>query len=119
MPDFTLDDLEQARKDLQHWDDRWANDSSNNPDKHEGRRREARARVRMIEIALKQIGKLPLTDTEKLEVKLDKLFPNAQSREIVSYGSIRYQRQFSPLEHSRSGKSVTVWEKTWHRIDPA
>jgi len=73
-------------------------------------------RVREIESPLKESGALPKTEHEKLESELDRLFPNARSKEIVEHEGRRYQRRFTPLERSRSRKSVTAWGKSWDKV---
>src|SRR3954462_3865377 len=111
MPEYTLTDLEKARETLAQWQERWANSSSNNPDKHEGHIREARRRVREIEEALKAGGQIPLTEQEQREARLDAAFPDAKSKQVVEFEGKKYQRIYFPIERSRSRKSVTEWGK--------
>ena len=113
---YTLDDLERAKEELRQWDDRFANDSSNNPNKYESQRRAAREKVRVITDSLKASGTIALTDKEKLERELDSKFPSSQSNDVVEHDGIKYRRKFFPLERSRSRKSVTVWGKTWEKL---
>jgi len=113
---YSLDDLEKAKVELQKWDDSFANDSSNNPNKHESQRKSARAKVRLITEALKTSGLIKLSTKEQTEKELDAAFPNARSNEIVDLNGVKYQRKFFPLEKSRSRKSVTVWGKTWEKL---
>ena len=116
MTTFTLADLEQAKAELASWSRRFDDYSGNNPDKYQADIRSARGRVREIETALKEAGLIPKTEHEVLESTLDRLFPNARSKEIVEYEGQKYQRHFTPLERSRSRKSVTVWGKSWAKV---
>jgi hypothetical protein len=116
MTNLSLADLEQAKSDLAAWNKRFDDYTGNNPDKYHADIRSARERVREIESALKEAGVLPKTKHEKLESILDRMFPNARSKEIVEYEGNRYQRRFTPLERSRSKKSVTAWDKSWAKV---
>ena len=117
MTDFTIEDLEQARQQLRQWEDRWAYSSANNPNKYRGPINAARSSVRIIEAELKRTGLLPRTPQEIIENVLDKRFPYARSREIVEYEGKKYQRTFTPLQFSRSRKTVTVWGKNWKLVE--
>lgn len=116
MTIFTPAELEQAKADLAVWNKRFDEYTGNNPDKYQADIRSARERVREIESALKEAGVLPKTEHEKLESTLDRMFPNARSKEMVEYEGQRYQRRFTPLEQSRSRKSVTAWGKSWTKV---
>ncbi|MER9232909.1 hypothetical protein NKI56_12515 [Mesorhizobium sp. M0622] len=116
MTNYTLADLEQAEAELAAWNRRFDDYSGNNPDKYQADIKSARARVREIEFALKADGAIPKSEHETLETMLDRIFPNARSKEIVEYEGQKYQRRFTPLERSRSRKSVTSWDKSWVKI---
>lgn len=116
MTNYTLADLEQAEAELAAWNRRFDDYSGNNPDKYQADIKSARARVREIEFALKADGAIPKSEHETLETMLDRIFPNARSKEIVEYEGRKYQRRFTPLERSRSRKSVTSWDKSWVKI---
>ena len=109
----TVQDLEQAQQDVASWDDRWANDTSGNPDKYFARRQAARRRVRAITAQLKVQGDLAMTDHERLCAILDSRHPTARSGEVIDFDGKRYRRRFFPEEMSRSGKTVTEWGRTW------
>ena len=109
---YTLEGLQQAREDLERWQERWADSNSNNPNKYRGALNAARSRVRLIERVLKQNGTLPLTEQEELDKQLDAKFPKARSKEIVEHNGKRYQLRFSPAIRSRSGR-VKEWDKSW------
>ncbi|MGX9352813.1 hypothetical protein ACS3QZ_16570 [Shimia sp. W99] len=110
---YTLTDLDEARKNQNYWNTRFADNRSNNPNKYYAERRDASRLVRIIEKELKASGKLPLTAQELLEKKLDEAFPYAKSKQIVVFEGRRYQRKFWPLETSRSRKTVKEWGRGW------
>lgn len=113
----TLEELEEARRDLKEWSDRFDNYSGNNPEKYQADIRAATITVRQLETALKSNGTLPLTEQERLAEELDAAFPRAKSKQIVDHKGRRYQRVFWPLGKSRSGKSVTEWGRGWQLLD--
>ena len=112
---YTMRDLDEARAAHAGIEERWANYTGNNPDKYEADRKTARRRVRAIERALKDNGTLPLTEQEALARKIDAMFPNAESKQVVEYQGKRYQRRFFPLEKSSSGE-VTEWGNEWVEV---
>ena len=114
---YTPAELEAAKEELASWQARWESYSGNNPDKYQSDLRMAREKVRLIEASLKRAGQIPLTQQEELERALDNEFPDARSKQIVSFRGKKYQRKFWPLEKSRSGKSVTVWDKGWQEVN--
>ncbi|MCT2581149.1 MAG: hypothetical protein E5X23_08345 [Mesorhizobium sp.] len=116
MTTFTIDDLERAKANLERWTQSFDDYTGNNPDKYQSDIKSARVEVREIEAALKADGTIPLTEREKLENTLDRLFPNARSKEIVEHEGQRYERRFTPLERSRSRKTVTVWDRYWVKL---
>jgi len=113
---YTKADLDAAKAEFEQIEERWANDSSNNPDKYKAECKAARRQVREIEAALKATGEIASTENEVLERELDEAFPNAKSKEIVEYKGKRYIRRFFPLEKSRSRKTVTEWGKAWEEV---
>lgn len=113
---YTLEDLEKAREGLESWQERFANDSSNNPNKYQSQIKDAITRVRLIEGALKTSGLLEKTEQEKLTEELDELYPDAKSRKIVTYQGKRYQIRYFPLDQSRSGKTVREWGHDWRLL---
>ena len=110
---FTLDSLATAEANLKHWNDKFSNDSSNNPDKHLSQRKSAAREVRMITAELKRLGILEMTETEKLDAELDRLYPGAKSKSIVMHNGRRYQVTYFPVEKSRSRNSVNEWGHRW------
>lgn len=116
MTNYVLADLQAAKDELAAWNKRFDEYTGNNPDKYQADIKSARARVREIESALKTSGAIPKSQHEQIESALDRLFPNARSKEIVDYEGKKYERRFTPLEWSRSRKSVTVWGRSWVRL---
>jgi hypothetical protein len=110
---YTLEDLAQAEAELKRWDDAFANDSSNNPNKYEAQRRDARSRVRLITEHLKLSGIIEKTDAEKLNDELDRLYPNAAAKSVVAYNGCKYRVRYFPLVQSRSRKTVKEWGHEW------
>lgn len=109
---YSLADLEAAKAERKAWEDRWVNYSGNNPDKYHSQRNAAQAKVEEVESYLKATGVIPLSDHEALEQALNRLFPNASSKDVVEFRGARYQCRFSPAEMSRSG-NVKRWRKHW------
>jgi hypothetical protein len=109
--------LEEARRELTGWSERFDNYSGNNPNKYRSDLKAARERVRNLECELKAAGSLLLSTHERLALELDRAFPNAKSTQIVEYEGRKYMRRFWPLEHSNSRKTVTNWDKGWERVE--
>ena len=114
---YTLKDYERAKTELERWSDRWDKYDGNNPDKYQAGIKRARQHLRRTENYLKSQGVLEMTDHERLEAELDKNFPGAKSKQIVDFRGKRYRRRFSPLQMSRSRKTVIEWGKSWEQID--
>ena len=114
---YTLEDYEKAKAELTCWREAWNNYTGNNPDKYQTDIRNAARRMREIERCLKNAGLLEWTEREKLEGELDRMFPNAQSKETVEYRGKKYLRRYWPLEKSRSGKTVNEWGKSWELVE--
>jgi len=114
---YSLEDLKKAQDELEHWNERFANDSSNNPDKHSSQIKLARATVRSITDFLKSNGIIELTEKETLEASLDNKYPNASSNQVVDFDGVKYKRKFFPLAKSNSRKTVTEWGKRWDRVE--
>lgn len=110
---YTLEDYENARTELARWNERGDNYMANNPNKYQADIRDAVRKVREIKQYLKDEGILERTESEKLEKELDRIFPNAQTKEVVEYNGKKYQRRYWPFEKSRSGKTVKEWSKSW------
>ena len=110
---YNMDDLAAAKTESRRWNDAFANDRSNNPNKFEAQRRDAEAKVREIEGSLKRQGLLAKSEADVLNEELDHLYPNAKSRTIVTHNGQRYQVRYFPLVQSRSRKTVKEWGHSW------
>ncbi|WP_114325608.1 hypothetical protein [Candidatus Colwellia aromaticivorans] len=73
---------------------------------------------------LKKQKILPLSEVELISAALDSIHKRVKNNAIVEYKGNNYQRRFSPLKLSKSGKSVQKWAKYWllqlsdEKIDP-
>jgi hypothetical protein len=70
-----------------------------------------------VEDHLKQTGAIEYTEQEKLDMELDKIYPNAKSKTVVEYNGKKYKIGYFPLERSRTGKTVHEWGHTWKLIE--
>lgn len=116
QPPYSQEDLTRACEELARWQEKSANDSSNNPDKHRGAIKSARRMVEIITLDLKIRGLIPPTEQEKLEAELDRAFPKAKSKDVVELNGKRYQLRFMPAEKSRSRKTVMSWHRWWEEL---
>lgn len=105
---YSLQGLEKAKEELSRIENSWNNYSGNNPNKFRSKLKNARDMVKIIEHQLKVSGILPYTEKELLDKQLDLEFPNAQSKEIVFFNEIRYQRIFF--------KNSDGWVKIWIEV---
>ncbi len=115
---YTLEDYEKAKAELTCWREAWDNYTGNNPDKYQTDIRNAARRMREIEQCLKNAGLLEWTEREKLEGELDRMFQNAQSKEIVEYRGKKYLRRYwaarkKPVwkNRERMGAKVGNWSR--------
>lgn len=113
---YTLDDLKKAIEQKEHWDNRFANDSSNNPNKYQAQRRDAGIMVRRITESLKEQGLIEKNEVEVINEELDKIYPNAKSKTIVNHNGKKYQIRYFPVVKSRSRKTVKEWGHSWDEI---
>lgn len=73
---------------------------------------------------LKRQKIIPLSEVELITIALDSLYRRTKNNAIVEYKGNNYQRRFSPLKLSKSGKIVQKWAKFWllqlsnEKIDP-
>jgi len=63
--------------------------------------------------SLKNQEILPLSTVEKISSILDSLHKKVRNHTIVEYNGNNYERRFSPLKLSKSGKNVRSWAKFW------
>ncbi len=114
---YTLEDLENAKSELQRLNEAWENYAGNNPNKYKSQIESARLDVEVIELALKQSGLIAWSDKELLDQELDRLYPNAESKRVVEHNGKRYQRWYRPASKSNSGKTVHAWHTGWREIE--
>jgi hypothetical protein len=57
-----------------------------------------------------------LAEFDSIDGVLNHLFPNARSKDEVSYQGKRYRLDFHPV-FSRSMKTIHRWERSWNCID--
>lgn len=115
--EYTLEDLEKAQEELRLWEDRLDKTLSNNLNKFRSQVKDARIKIRLIKEILKASGVIEKTDAEKIIEALDKLCPNAKSKQIVTYEEKMYQIRYFPLDKSLSGKTVHEWGHEWRLIE--
>ena len=62
---------------------------------------------------LKNQGLLAFSEVEIISKALECLHKRARNNDVVEYNENLYQRRFSPLKLSKSGKVVNKWAKYW------
>lgn len=114
---YTVEDLQKARQELEGWREKFANARGSNPNKFRSQIRDAVRRVREIETVLKTAGIIEFTEQERINAELDRLHPNARSKQLVLYEGKRYQIRYFPLQKSLSGKTVKEWDHEWQPVE--
>jgi hypothetical protein len=66
-----------------------------------------------IMACLKTQGLLAYSEVEIVSKALECLHKRAKNNDVVEYNENLYQRRFSPLKLSKSGKVVNKWAKYW------
>jgi hypothetical protein len=69
--------------------------------------------LREMESYLKKNGLIPYSEHELLEETLNQKYPKAQTQEIITFKGLEYRKKFTPLELSKTGKSVKKWHSGW------
>ncbi|MBA6233734.1 hypothetical protein H4J55_13590 [Colwellia sp. MB3u-22] len=67
---------------------------------------------------LKEQGILALSSVELISAVLEGLYKRAKNNAVVEYEGRFYQRRFSPLKLSKSGKVVHKWARYWFLQSP-
>jgi hypothetical protein len=116
MTDYTLDDHAKAAQNLAHLQEKWENYSGNNPNKYRAEIEVAKAALTRIERALKEAGLMARTAQEQRDAALDAAFPNAFTRQIVEWEGQRFQKCYTPIATSLSGKTVREWKGFWTQL---
>ncbi|WOH36221.1 hypothetical protein RI844_12655 [Thalassotalea fonticola] len=62
---------------------------------------------------LKNTNLMPLSPVEVISADLEQLYKRTQNNAVVEYKGNSYQRRFTPLKLSKSGKNVQKWAKFW------
>ncbi|GHE77589.1 hypothetical protein [Thalassotalea profundi] len=62
---------------------------------------------------LKKQKIIPVSEVEIISEKLNFLYKSTKNREVIEYNGNQYERRFSPLKLSKSGKNVQKWAKFW------
>ncbi|MDP2440195.1 MAG: hypothetical protein U1D36_07735 [Hydrogenophaga sp.] len=113
---YTLQHHEDAKIKLNSLSAKRENYTGNNPDKYRADIAAARTKLHEIEVSLKTSGLLPRTTKEERDHQLDLAFPNARSKEVVTWEGKKYKRCFVPVATSLSGKTVKAWSKSWEPL---
>jgi len=77
---------------------------------------EAEKKLAEVIAYLRANGSMPKTRHEILEESLDRLYPEAASKEVVEYQGKRFRRLFRPLKRGKGG-GVVEWERSWSPLD--
>lgn len=113
---YSLDDLARAKRELAELVEQESRYNGNNPNKYAAGIRSLVRQRDQIAADLKRRGEIPETAEEELARRLDAAFPNARSRQVVTFEGTRYRKRFRPAERSRSGKTVTRWDFWWEPV---
>lgn len=62
---------------------------------------------------LKRQKIIPLSQVEIISATLEVLHKRVKNHTIVEYQGKKYERRYSPLKLSKSGKNVQKWAKYW------
>lgn len=116
MSSFTLDDHAKAVEALASLSARRDNYSGNNPNKFRADIESAKARLAAIELSLKRVGVLQRSPAEERDAELDLAFPNAQSKEVVTWRGRQFIKRFTPTGKSLSGKTPLGWTSHWEEL---
>lgn len=55
-------------------------------------------------------------DVAHLQSRLDKLFPRARNKEIVTFEGRRYQLLIIPMPSAQQDSNYTYWNRQWELI---
>lgn len=116
MSSITLDDHAKAVEALASLSAKQDNYSGNNPNKFRADIEAARARLAAIELSLKRGGVLQRSPAEERDAELDLAFPNAQSKEVVTWQERQFIKRFTPTGKSLSGKTTLGWTSHWEEL---
>lgn len=106
-------DLDLAREELRRKTEQFHNDDGTTSALDI---RLAWKQVKMMEDDLKRRAIVLGIDKMTLHAELDRLFPDAKSKEIVKHEGRRYQRRFYPQTESIPAVRYSKWEGTWEDL---
>lgn len=66
-----------------------------------------------IEMSLKKLNRIPASSEEEIAFALDKLFPQARNKQVVSYEGNKYQLLFTLVGEDGRKK---VWKREWNLV---
>jgi hypothetical protein len=110
---YSVADLEGTERELADLLEKESRYSGNNPNNYVPSIRLLMRRRDTIAELLKGRGEVPENEEEAVNRRLVEAFPNAQSKQVVTFESARHRKRFRPPETSRSGRAVTQWEHWW------
>ncbi len=116
MSNYTLDDHAKAVDALSLLKAKEDNYSGNNPNKFRANIERAKTHLATIELALKQARVLQRSPAEERDAELDLAFPEAQSKEVVSWQGKQFVKRFTPTGKSLSRKTVLGWTSHWEQL---
>ncbi|KGJ89430.1 hypothetical protein [Thalassotalea sp. ND16A] len=67
--------------------------------------------------SLKKNNVIACSEIETISAQLEVLHKKIKNGETVEYEKCKYQRRFTPLKLSKSGKIVQKWAKFWLKLD--
>jgi hypothetical protein len=113
-PQFTVEDLEVARRYVEMLGQNQRADSLRNWDDWEQRINSLSDAIEYKEWELKRAGVLPMTEQEKLQDRLNELFPQAHPGDVVQYQGCEHVRRCEPARFNRNG--VDKWKEWWELV---
>jgi hypothetical protein len=115
---YSVKEFEEHKIELDRIAELWNdNYSAKGKNPYSAQAKKASEKLRNMETYLKRNGLINYTEHELLEETLNQQYPKAQSKEIVMYDGVKYKKKFSPIELSKTGKSVKKWRSGWEALD--
>lgn len=116
MSSYTLEDHAKAVDALTLLRAKEDNYSGNNPNKFRADIERAKTHLASVECALKEAGVLQRSPSEVRDAELDLAFPDAQSKEVVTWQGRQFIKRFTPTGKSLSGKTPLGWTSHWEEL---
>lgn len=114
-----LQQLAEAKAELDRLIERDGADTSGNLGKYHTRISDAREEVAQITAQLKMLGILQYTERERVSAELDEAFPNAANGVEAVWNGKRFAKRMRPRSKSRSGRTVYTWSTWWECLGDA